>query len=108
MSRAVWFHCQSYVTDLCFFLYKAAYFVVLFVQESFARAQSWISELQKQASPNIIIALAGNKTDLENLRAVQYDVCVVCTFFVGTSFFGFLFRSALLCCCFGDRKVVLH
>lgn len=42
-------------------------------KESFARAQSWISELQKQASPNIIIALAGNKTDLENLRAVQYD-----------------------------------
>jgi len=50
-----------------------------FNQESFARAQSWISELQKQASPNIIIALAGNKTDLENLRAVQYDVrlCVL-------------------------------
>jgi len=50
-----------------------------YFQESFARAQSWISELQKQASPSIIIALAGNKTDLENLRAVQYEVCV-CSF----------------------------
>ena len=53
---------------------------VLILQESFARAQSWISELQKQASPNIIIALAGNKTDLENLRAVQYDVCIAASF----------------------------
>lgn len=42
-------------------------------QDSFVRAQAWITELQKQASPNIVIALAGNKTDLENLRAVQSD-----------------------------------
>jgi len=47
------------------------------MQESFARAQSWISELQKQASPNIVIALAGNKTDLENLRVVQQDVSLL-------------------------------
>lgn len=47
------------------------------MQESFVRAQSWISELQKQASPNIVIALAGNKTDLENLRVVQHDVSIV-------------------------------
>ena len=56
-----------------------------YFQESFARAQSWISELQKQASPSIIIALAGNKTDLENLRAVQYEVCV-CSFIFLRSF----------------------
>lgn len=42
-------------------------------QDSFVRAQSWIGELQKQASPNIVIALAGNKTDLENIRTVSYE-----------------------------------
>jgi small GTP-binding protein len=42
-------------------------------KESFTRAQSWIAELQKQASPNIVIALAGNKIDLDNIRAVQYE-----------------------------------
>jgi GTPase SAR1 family protein len=28
------------------------------------RAKSWIKELQRQAHPNIVIALAGNKVDL--------------------------------------------
>lgn len=31
---------------------------------SFDRAQLWVQELQSQASPDIIIALAGNKNDL--------------------------------------------
>jgi len=30
-------------------------------QETFARAKTWVKELQRQASPNIVIALAGNK-----------------------------------------------
>jgi len=42
-------------------------------KDSFVRAQNWISELQKQGSPNIMIALAGNKTDLENIRAVPFE-----------------------------------
>lgn len=41
--------------------------------DSFTRAKNWIKELQRQASPNIVIALAGNKADLEEKRAVQYD-----------------------------------
>ena len=44
---------------------------------SLAKAQSWIKELQRQASPGIIIALAGNKADLadddEAGRQVAYD-----------------------------------
>lgn len=32
--------------------------------ETYARAKSWIKELQRQANPNIIIALVGNKLDL--------------------------------------------
>jgi len=39
--------------------------------ESFEKAKSWVSELQRQGSPNIVIALAGNKCDLANKRAVQ-------------------------------------
>ena len=33
-------------------------------RESFARAQAWVRELQRQASPGLVIALAGNKADL--------------------------------------------
>jgi Ras-related protein Rab-5C len=44
---------------------------------SLTKAQSWIKELQRQASPGIIIALAGNKADLaddeENGRQVSFD-----------------------------------
>lgn len=33
-----------------------------------------MKELQRQASPNIVIALAGNKADLANKRAVDFQV----------------------------------
>uniref|UniRef100_H3A6H8 small monomeric GTPase n=1 Tax=Latimeria chalumnae TaxID=7897 RepID=H3A6H8_LATCH len=42
-------------------------------EESFARAKNWVKELQRQASPNIVIALSGNKADLANKRAVDYQ-----------------------------------
>lgn len=64
-------------------------------QDSFVRAQTWVKELQRQvtlsfeihfreallsivalflqASPNIVIALAGNKADLAASRAVDYE-----------------------------------
>ncbi|KAG5675717.1 hypothetical protein PVAND_005598 [Polypedilum vanderplanki] len=42
-------------------------------QDSFSRAQTWVKELQRQASPNIVIALAGNKADLAASRAVDYE-----------------------------------
>lgn len=42
-------------------------------QDTFARAKTWVKELQRQASPNIVIALAGNKADLANKRMVEYD-----------------------------------
>ncbi|PWN35548.1 putative GTP-binding protein ypt5 [Meira miltonrushii] len=40
---------------------------------SLEKAKSWIRELQRQADSNIIIALAGNKTDLASRRAVQTE-----------------------------------
>jgi small GTP-binding protein len=41
--------------------------------DSFARAKNWVKELQRQASPNIVIALAGNKSDLAGKRAVDAE-----------------------------------
>lgn len=43
-------------------------------QESFVRAKNWVKELQRQASPNIVIALAGNKADLASKRALDFQV----------------------------------
>eukprot|EP00096_Caligus_rogercresseyi_P001312 TRINITY_DN1208_c0_g2_i1.p1 TRINITY_DN1208_c0_g2~~TRINITY_DN1208_c0_g2_i1.p1 ORF type:complete len:220 (+),score=78.53 TRINITY_DN1208_c0_g2_i1:231-890(+) len=42
-------------------------------QDSFVRAKNWVKELQRQASPNIVIALAGNKNDLTSKRLVIYE-----------------------------------
>jgi len=44
------------------------------LQDTFGRAKTWVKELQRQASPNIVIALAGNKADLAAKRMVDYDV----------------------------------
>mmetsp|Transcript_25317 Transcript_25317/g.68784 ORF Transcript_25317/g.68784 Transcript_25317/m.68784 type:complete len:197 (+) Transcript_25317:108-698(+) len=41
--------------------------------ESFARAKGWVRELQRQGNPDMIMALAGNKADLEEHRAVSPD-----------------------------------
>eukprot|EP01052_Picozoa_sp_SAG31_P023518 SAG31_NODE_1944_length_6856_cov_3.850969_8_plen_143_part_00 len=52
------------------------------LQESFTRAKDWVKELQRGGSPNIVIALAGNKTDLSIKRKVQSEVCVAPSFTV--------------------------
>ncbi|KAI0228593.1 Ras-related protein Rab-22A [Lamellibrachia satsuma] len=41
-------------------------------ESSFASLKTWISELQKHGSPNTILAMAGNKCDLDDLREVQH------------------------------------
>ncbi|CAG8454152.1 10533_t:CDS:2 [Acaulospora colombiana] len=40
---------------------------------SLDKAKSWVKELQRQADPNIVIALAGNKSDLSARRAVDTE-----------------------------------
>ncbi|XP_011506036.1 PREDICTED: ras-related protein Rab-5B [Ceratosolen solmsi marchali] len=42
-------------------------------QDTFMRATTWVKELQRQASPSIVIALAGNKADLGNKRVVEFE-----------------------------------
>ena len=41
--------------------------------DSFTGAKSWVKELQRRGDPNVIIALAGNKADLEQRRQVQFE-----------------------------------
>ncbi|ORY01703.1 putative rab GTPase Ypt5 [Basidiobolus meristosporus CBS 931.73] len=40
---------------------------------SLDKAKSWIKELKRQADPNIVIALAGNKSDLVSRRAISTE-----------------------------------
>ncbi|XP_035315964.1 ras-related protein Rab-5B-like [Cricetulus griseus] len=42
-------------------------------QKTFVRANTWVKELQQQASPSIVIAFAGNKADLANKSMVEYE-----------------------------------
>lgn len=39
--------------------------------ETFSKAQYWVKELQKHGSPGIIMALVGNKADLQEKREVS-------------------------------------
>ena len=43
---------------------KPAEVLLMRIQSSLDKAKSWVKELQRQANENIIIALAGNKSDL--------------------------------------------
>ncbi|GBE60015.1 Rab5 [Babesia ovata] len=44
------------------------------LKESFHQAKGWIQELQSYVDPNIVLALAGNKLDLEASREVPREV----------------------------------
>ena len=40
-------------------------------ERTFERAQDWIKELNENAEVDIVIALVGNKTDLEDKREIS-------------------------------------
>merc|ERR1719178_567530 len=42
-------------------------------KDSFTGAKSWVKELQRRGDPNVVIALAGNKADLDSRRKVDYE-----------------------------------
>ncbi|RQM18030.1 hypothetical protein DD237_001870 [Peronospora effusa] len=42
-------------------------------KDSFTGAKSWVKELQRRGDPNVVIALAGNKADLEARRNVEFE-----------------------------------
>lgn len=65
---------QSYVACKTWASHHYPWFFSFPVKDTFTRAKNWVKELQRQASPNIVIALAGNKADLANKRAVDLQV----------------------------------
>lgn len=42
------------------------------VEQSFASVKSWVRELKQYAEPDIVLAIAGNKCDLEDLREILF------------------------------------
>merc|ERR1712078_275313 len=40
-------------------------------RSSFEKLQKWVDELKERGNPNIVIALAGNKSDLASKRKVE-------------------------------------
>ncbi|CAG8580697.1 43024_t:CDS:2 [Gigaspora margarita] len=42
-------------------------------KSSLEKAKSWVNELKRQADPNIVIALAGNKSDLSERRVIDTE-----------------------------------
>ena len=54
---------------------------------SLEKAKAWIKELQRQANDNIVIALAGNKSDLEDKRAVETEEAKAYAMEAGLLFF---------------------
>ena len=41
--------------------------------DSFTGAKGWVKELQRRGDPNVVIALAGNKADLDARRKVSFE-----------------------------------
>ena len=41
--------------------------------DSFTGAKSWVKELQRRGDPNVVIALAGNKADMDSRRKVEFE-----------------------------------
>lgn len=49
------------------------------IQETFDEMQTWITELKQLGPQNIVLAIAGNKSDLENDRQVPCMSFQYCT-----------------------------
>jgi GTPase SAR1 family protein len=65
-----------------YYLFADLYLLFLFLKvvvyditnpDSFTGAKSWVKELQRRGDPNVVIALAGNKADLEGRRKVEFE-----------------------------------
>ena len=47
---------------------------LIIFQSSFIKAQDWVRELQRKGHPNVVIAIAGNKSDMAHMREVTTQV----------------------------------
>ena len=67
ITKKVYFHIFIY------FLNESFTYFLKNVKDSFNGAKSWVKELQRRGDPNVVIALAGNKADMESKRKVQLE-----------------------------------
>nr|PNR62215.1 hypothetical protein PHYPA_000639 [Physcomitrium patens] len=56
-------------------------------KDSFDRVQSWVRELKKMASKKIVLAIAGNKSDMDKLRQVNMEDSVKYAELIGAKHF---------------------
>merc|ERR1712087_141592 len=54
--------------------------------ESFAKVKNWVRELRKMVGENIVIVIAGNKSDLERQRLVSQQTAALYAESVGASY----------------------
>ena len=59
---------------------KPCQFFAFCLQSTFKGAKSWVNELRDER-PSIVIALAGNKADLDSERKVTFEVSSSYSFF---------------------------
>ena len=66
-------------------------------RDTFQRAKQWVKELQRQGNPNIVIALAGNKSDLNSKRKVEPEEAESCAAQFGAAIaqFGAIRRNSI-------------
>ena len=57
--------------------YKGSHGIILIYDitniQSFENVKTWVNQIREEASPNVIIYIAGNKVDMENERKVDKD-----------------------------------
>ncbi|CAO3656157.1 unnamed protein product [Mucor hiemalis] len=74
-SKSTMFNSQERYKSLAPMYYRNANCAVVVYDitqaSSLDKAKAWVNELQRQADPNIVIALAGNKSDLDGRRAIE-------------------------------------
>ena len=54
-------------------LLRQLWCTILPIQIPLPVPKSWVKELQRRGDPNVVIALAGNKADLEGRRKVEFE-----------------------------------
>lgn len=73
-------------------------------QETFQNVKTWLQEIDRYASQNVCKLLVGNKCDLANKRAVNFDraqvgsILTYCTASEDVIRFSVLYHTSLVIC----------
>ncbi len=74
MLTFLYYDGDVYYTTILYSIYVGALLVYdITDMDSFVRVQNWVKELRKMLGTDIVLAIAGNKCDLERNRVVPLD-----------------------------------